>query len=85
MASQVAPTQLTLHRDTLAYVFDIQFALRVGQKQRNMRREKSMLSVKVDEFSDEYLQYFEDMSKTNNGRLAICVLEEKLLGRIIKI
>ncbi len=57
-------------RDTLVYVFGMQFALRAAQEHRNLRRENSQLSLQVDEFADQYLQYYEDISKTNNGGLA---------------
>ena len=36
-----------LLRDTLVYLFDIQFASRAGQEHRNLRRENSQLSVVI--------------------------------------
>lgn len=63
-------TNAALLRDTLVFVFGIQFALRAGQEHRNLRHENSQISLQVDEFGDEYLQYNEDISKTNNGGLA---------------
>ena len=65
--------------DTLAYVFGIQFALRAEQEHRNLRRENSQLSLQVDEFGNEYLQYYEDISKTNNGGLAHLRVKRKVV------
>ena len=45
----------------------MQFALRAGQEHRNLRRRNLQLSLQVDELDKEYLQYVEDISKTNNG------------------
>ena len=72
-------TNAELLRDTLVYVLGIQFALRAGQEHRNLRRENSQLSLQVDEFGDEYLQYYEDISKTNNGGLAHLSVKRKVV------
>ena len=55
-------TNAELLRDTLVYVLGIQFALRAGQEHRNLRRKNSQLSLQVDEFGDEYLQYITRIS-----------------------
>ncbi len=72
-------TNAALLRDTLVYVLGIQFALRAGQEHGNARRENSQLSLQVDEFGDEYLQYYEDISKTNNGGLAHLRFKRKVV------
>jgi integrase len=72
-------TNAALLRDTLVFVFGIQFALRAGQEHRNLRRENSQISLQVDEFGDEYLQYNEDISKTNNGGLAHLRIKRKVV------
>lgn len=69
----------SLLRDTLVYVFGIQFALRAGQEHRNLRSKNSQLSLQVDEFGSEYLQYTEDVSKTNNGGLAHLRIKRKVV------
>ena len=68
-----------LLRDTLVYVFGIQFALRTGQEHRNLRSKNSQLSLQVDEVGSEYLQYVEDNSKTNNGGLAHLRIKRKVV------
>ena len=62
-----------LLRDTLVFVFGMQFAL------RNLRRRNSQLSLQVDELDKEYLQYVEDISKTNNGGLAHLRIRRKVV------
>ncbi|CAB4023344.1 Hypothetical predicted protein, partial [Paramuricea clavata] len=52
-------TNAALLRDTLAFVFGLQFALRAGQEHRNLRRENSQLSLQVDEFGDEFLAFIQ--------------------------
>ena len=52
------------------WVFGIQFALRAGQEHRNLRFQNSQLSLQLDESGDEFLQYMEDITKTNNGGLS---------------
>ena len=52
---------------TLVWDFGIQFALRAGQEHRNLRFQTSQLSLQLDESGHEFLQYMEDISKTNNG------------------
>ena len=68
-----------LLRDTLVYLFDIQFALRAGHEHRNLRGKNSQLSLQVDEFGCEYLQYIEDISKTNIGGLAHLRIKRKVV------
>ena len=68
-----------LLRDTLVFVFGMQFALRAGQEHRNLRRRNSQLSLQVDELGKEYLQYVEDISKTNNGGLAHLRIKRKVV------
>ena len=68
-----------LLRDTLVFVFGMQFALRAGQEHRNLRRRNSQLSLQVDELGKEYLQYIEDISKTNNGGLAHLRIKRKVV------
>ena len=68
-----------LLRDTLVYVFGIQFSLRAGQEHINLRSKNSLLSLQVDEVGSEYLQYVEDISKTNNGGLAHLRIKRKVV------
>ena len=59
---------------TLVWVFGIQFALKAGQEHRNLRFKNSQLSLEHDELECEFLQYMEDINKTNNGGLChLCV------------
>ena len=59
-----------LPRDTLVWVLGVNFALRAGQEHRNLRQRNSQLSLQCDELGREFLQYTEDISKTNNGGLS---------------
>lgn len=59
---------------TLVCIFGIQFALKAGQEHRNLRFKNSQLSLEHDELECEFLQYMEDINKTNNGGLChLCV------------
>ena len=56
-------------RDTLLWIFGIHFGLRAGQEHRNLRMQNSQISARVDETGTSYLQYAEDVCKTNSGGL----------------
>ena len=64
---------------TLVWIFDIQFALRAGQEHRNLRFKNSQLSLQRDESGNEFLQYMEDISKTNNGGLSHLRIKRKVV------
>ena len=64
---------------TLVWVFGIQFALRAGQEHRNLRFQNSQLSLQLDESGREFLQYMEDISKTNNGGLSHLRIKRKVV------
>ncbi|ESO87370.1 hypothetical protein LOTGIDRAFT_66203, partial [Lottia gigantea] len=56
--------------DTLLFLFGLHFALRAAQEHRNLRfGMNTQLSVKYDLEGKKYLQYIEDVSKTNQGGL----------------
>lgn len=57
-------------RDTLLWIFGLHFGLRAGQEHRSLRMKNSQISAKVDETGKSYLQYVQDVSKTNSGGLA---------------
>ena len=59
-----------LLRNIILFVFGNCFALRAGQEHRNQRIKNSQLSLYTDESGAEYLQYMEDVGKSNNGGLA---------------
>ena len=66
-----------LLRDTLVFVLGSVFALRAGQEHRNLRMRNSQLSIQIDESGAEYLQYVEDISKTNSGGLSHLKIKRK--------
>jgi len=54
--------------DTLLFQLGLHFALRAGQEHRNLRcGPLSQIKVKVDTEGRKYLEYQEDVSKTNPG------------------
>ena len=56
--------------DTLVYSLGLNFALRAGQEHRNLRvGALSQIKVVTDEHGTQYLEYREDVSKTNRGGL----------------
>ena len=56
--------------DTIVYLFGIHFALRGGSEHRRLRSENSQIFKGKDKRTGlEYLQYREDISKTNAGGL----------------
>ncbi|KAK3084649.1 hypothetical protein FSP39_016881 [Pinctada imbricata] len=56
--------------DTIVYHFELHFALRAGQEHRNLRfGQASQISLKTSHDGKRYLEYVEDISKTNNGGL----------------
>ncbi|ESO89917.1 hypothetical protein LOTGIDRAFT_164612 [Lottia gigantea] len=62
-----SPQQLL---DTLVFQLGLHFALRAGQEHRNLRTGAlSQLTVKLDNQDLKYLDYHEDVSKTNEGGL----------------
>ncbi|KAK6173752.1 hypothetical protein SNE40_017154 [Patella caerulea] len=56
--------------DTIFYLIGLNFALRAGKEHRNLRYgQNSQLSLHTSESGDQYLQYTEFVSKTNQGGL----------------
>ena len=56
--------------NTMVYLIGLNFALRAGQEHRNLRFGKdSQILFKRDPSGRSYLQYTEDISKTNSGGL----------------
>ena len=68
-----------LLRNTILFVFGNCFALRARQEHRNLRMKNSQLSLHTDESGAEYLQYVEDVSKSNNGGLAHLRIKNKVV------
>lgn len=70
-----------LLRNTVLFVFGNCFALRAEQEHRNLRMKNSQLSLHTDEPGAEYLQYVEDVSKSNyyNGGLAHLRIKNKVV------
>ena len=64
---------------TLVWVFSIQFALKAGQEHQNLRFKNSQLSLEHDESECEFLQYMEDINKTNNGGLCHLCVKRKVV------
>lgn len=63
--------------NTLVWVLGLNFALRAGQEHRNLRFKDSQISLGTDEEGKQYLEYTEDVSKTNSGGLAQIGLKRK--------
>jgi hypothetical protein len=62
-----SPQQLL---DTLLYLIGIHFALRGGKEHRRLRRMTSQITTRIDTGTGrKYLEYREDVSKTNAGGL----------------
>ena len=55
--------------ETLVYLFGLHFALRGGKEQRHLRSVNPQVVLKYDEKGKKYLEYTEDVSKTNAGGL----------------
>jgi hypothetical protein len=55
--------------DTVLYMIGLHFALRAGTEHRNLRYDKSQISVQTDRQGAKYLSYTEDVSKTRQGGL----------------
>jgi len=66
-------------RNTILFVFGNCFALRAGQEHRNIRMKNSELSLHTDKSGAGYLQYMEDVSKSNNGGLAHLRIKNKVV------
>ena len=64
--------------DTLVWVLGVQFPLRAGQEQRNLRLRNSQLSLQCDELKREFLQYTEDIRKKNDGGLSHLRIKRKV-------
>ena len=64
-------------RNTLAWVLGLNFPFRAGQEHRNLRMKNFQLSVGIDEDGKQYLEYKEDVSKTNSGGLTHNHLKRK--------
>ena len=69
----------------MVWVLGVQFALRAGQEYRNLRPENSQLSLQCDELGREFLQYTEDISKTNNGGLSDLRIKRKVVRAYKKL
>ena len=65
-------------RDTLLWTIGLYFGLRGGQEHRNLRFHNSQITIKYDEHNRQYLQYTEDVSKTNQGGLAHRLIKPKV-------
>ena len=67
--------------DTIVYLFGIHFALRGGSEHRRLRSENSQIVKGKDKRTGlEYLEYREDISKTNAGGLK----DKKIQGKITR-
>lgn len=56
--------------NTMVYLFGLNFALRAGQEHRNIRWKNSQIVLKTCcDSGRRYLEYMEDVSKTNQGGL----------------
>ena len=66
-------------RNAILFVLGNCFALRAGQEHRNLRMKNFQLSLPTDESCAEYLQYVEDVSKSNNGGLAHLRIKNKVV------
>ena len=55
--------------ETLVYLFGLHFALRGGKEHRRLRCVNSQIVMKYDGQGKKYLEYTEDVSKTNAGSL----------------
>ena len=55
--------------DALIYVFGLNFALRGGDEHRRLRAVNSQIHLKTSKSGQRYLEYVEDVSKTNSGGL----------------
>ena len=63
----------------MVWALCLNFAFRAGQEHRNLRMKNSQLSVGIDEDGKQYLEYKEDVSKTNSGGLAHAHLKRKIV------
>ena len=62
-----SPQQLV---DTMAYLLGVHFALRGGREHRRLRHNNSQITLgKDDKMGVMYIEYREDVSKTNSGGL----------------
>ena len=59
--------------------FGFKFCSQAGQEHRNLYKNEK-LSVGIDEDGKQYLEYKEDVSKTNNGGLAHAHLKRKTVS-----
>ena len=67
--------------DTIVYLFGIHFALRGGSEHPRLRSENSLIVKGKDKRTGlEYLEYREDISKTNAGGLK----DRKIQGKITR-
>ena len=65
--------------DTLVYLLGLHFALRAAEEHRNLRAgPSSQIAVKIDHQNIRYLQYTQDISKTNRGGLLQRKIEPKV-------
>ena len=55
--------------ETLVYLFGLHFALRGGKEHWRLRWTSSQITLKYDDQGKKYLEYSEDVSKTNSGGL----------------
>ena len=56
-------------RNTIVWIFGLNFDLRAGQEHRNLRMTNSQITLKED-INGKYLEYMEDVFKTNSWGLA---------------
>ena len=67
--------------DTIVYLFGIHFTLRGGSEHRRLRSENSQIVKGKDTGTGlEYLEYREDISKTNAGGLKGRKIQGKITG-----
>lgn len=65
--------------DSMVYQLGLNFALRAGQEHRNLRvGNLGQITIHTDNEGNKYLQYHEDVSKTNAGGLQHRRIEAKV-------
>ncbi|XP_033752677.1 uncharacterized protein KIAA1958-like [Pecten maximus] len=65
--------------DTMVFMIGLNFALRAGQEHRNLRfGGHSQICIRVDNENRRYLEYTEDVSKTNRGGILHRKLDPKI-------
>ncbi|XP_070548200.1 transcriptional regulator QRICH1-like [Ptychodera flava] len=64
--------------DSQIYLFGLHFALRGGIEHRNLRHKNSQIQLKIDISGKKYLEYREDVSKSNQGGLSSRKIRQKV-------